>query len=182
MCDFPEKYTNLPKWSCVLNVCSECPIFFVTDAENNYEYDLDIPFIWYHHYKSISSCSFHKQLFPEHFKTCPSCINIENVEKGKVTKWKILVLKSCIILDLCSEYYIPAIEQLDFHFPYVYILGKNHCAGKRHDMFVSRRNKIDCKCTRDYTERCQVLIEQIHSQHVLVIRPLINLWAEGSVY
>ena len=65
-------------------------------------------------------------------------MNLENVEKGKVTKRKSLVLKSCSILDFHSECYIPAIEKLDFCLPHVYILGKNHCAGKRNDMFLSR--------------------------------------------
>ena len=47
---------------------------------------------------------------------------------------------------------------------YVYILGKNNCAGKGHEMFVIWHNKYNWKCTRDYTERCQVLIEQVHSK------------------
>ena len=32
-------------------------------------------------------------------------------------------------------------------------------------MFVIRHNNSDCKCTRDYSERCQVLSEQVHSQY-----------------
>ena len=58
-----------------------------------------------------------------------------------------------------SEYYIPVIEILDFHIRYVYILGKNHCAGKRHDMILNQKNKYDCKCTNGYEERCQILSE-----------------------
>ena len=51
-------------------------------------------------------------------------MNLENVKKGKVTTRKILVLKSCSILDLHSEYYIPDIEKLNFHLTHVYILGE----------------------------------------------------------
>ena len=70
-------------------------------------------------------------------------MDIENVEKGKVTTQKILVIKSCSILDLHSEYGIPGIENFPFRLPHVYILGKNKFSGKRHDMFVSQHNKFD---------------------------------------
>ena len=53
----------------------------------------------------------------------------KNVEKGKVTTPKSIVLKSCRILDFHSEYYIPEIEKLTFYLPHVNILEKK-CAGK----------------------------------------------------
>ena len=80
---------------------------------------------------------------PENVKTCPSCMNIENIEIGKVTTQKSLVLKSCIILDFHSEYYIPAIGKLAFYLPHVYIFGGGRCSGKQHEMFVIQRNKFD---------------------------------------
>ena len=70
------------------------------------------------------SCYLHKQLIPENSRTCPSCINIENSDNGKVTTWKSLVLKSCSILDFHSEYYIPDIKKLGFNLLHVYIPGK----------------------------------------------------------
>ena len=70
-------------------------------------------------------------------------MNPENAKKVKFTTRKNLVLKSCGILDFYSKYYIPAIEKLAFHSPYVYILGRNNCAGKRHDMFVIRHNNFE---------------------------------------
>ena len=39
------------------------------------------------------------------------------------------------------------------------------CAGKIHDMFVSRHKKLYQKCARDYTEICQLLSEQVHAQY-----------------
>ena len=63
-------------------------------------------------------------------------MNIDNVEEGKFTTRKSLVLKLCSILDFYSEYYIPEIEKLAFRLPHVYFLGENHCLGKRHDIFV----------------------------------------------
>ena len=108
----------------MLNFCSERPGVFVTDAVMNNEKYVDPPFINFHHCKNISSCSFHKQLLPEHGKTCPSFMNIEHFDKGKVTKRKIIALKSFSIGDFHSEYYIPEIEKLVFHLPHVYIIGK----------------------------------------------------------
>ena len=68
MCDITQKYSKLPNCSCVLNCCSECPGFFVLDEEMNDEDDVNIPLILFPRYKNISSCSFHKQLFPAHLK------------------------------------------------------------------------------------------------------------------
>ena len=85
----------------------------------------------------------HKQLLHDQGKICPSCMNPENPEIGKFTTRKMIVLKVFRILDFHSEYYIPEIEKLDFHLQHVYILGKNNCAGKRHDMFVSRHNILN---------------------------------------
>ena len=74
-------------------------------------------------------------------------MNLENVEKGKVTKQKILVLKSCRILDFHSEYYIVEIEKLNFHLPHVNIIGNNHCSGKHHEICASQHFKWDHKFT-----------------------------------
>ena len=75
---------------------------------------MNLTFIRFHHCKILSSCYSQNQMFIDHGKICHSCKNIENVEKGKVATRKSLVLKSCSILEFCSEYYIPDIEHLDF--------------------------------------------------------------------
>ena len=99
MCDFPNKYIKLTKFSCVLRCCIEFPGLFVPDAEINGENYVDLPFIRFYHYENISSCHFHKQILPAHGKTFPLCMNLENIDKIKVTTRKSLVLKSCSILD-----------------------------------------------------------------------------------
>ena len=60
----------------------------------------------------------------------------EMLRKERVTTWKIIVLKSCNILDSHSEYYIPEIENWIFICHMFTSLGKNHCTGKWHAMFV----------------------------------------------
>ena len=49
MCDFSGKDTNFPKWSCVLNCCSECTGVFVTYTEMNDEDDVNFSLIVFHH-------------------------------------------------------------------------------------------------------------------------------------
>ena len=112
---------------------------------------MNLTFIRFHHYENISSCYFHKQLLPENGKTCISCINIQNVNKVKVTTHKIHVLKSWRILDFHSEYYIPEFEKISFSFVTCLHPWTNHCAGKKHEMFVSGHNKFDQKCTHNHT-------------------------------
>ena len=65
----------------------------------------------------------------------------------------------------CSEHHIPVNENLDICVLHVYMLRKNHCTGKQHDMFVSRHNKYDFKFTCNYLEMCQYILEQVHSQY-----------------
>ena len=94
---------NLTKWTCELNFCSECPGVFVTDAEFNGDKDLDLPLVIIHHYKNISSGSLHKQVSPEHYKTRPLCMNLDNLE-DKTRKSLVLkvTLKSATNIKLVT--------------------------------------------------------------------------------
>ena len=78
-----------------------------------YEEFIDLLFIYFYYYENFSSCPFCKQLLPEDIK-CVFLIKIESSEQGKVATQKFLVFKSCIILNFCLEYYIPAIEKSFF--------------------------------------------------------------------
>ena len=57
------------------------------------------------------------------------------------------------ISDFCTSFYIPAIQNLDFHLPHVCILGTNHCGEMQRTAF--RRSELfqDVLCCRDYAER-----------------------------
>ena len=76
MCDCPEKYIKVPKWSCVFFKSSECPGVFVPDTEINDNKDIDILFIRFFRDENVSFCSLHKQLLPENGKTCHLCMNL----------------------------------------------------------------------------------------------------------
>ena len=71
---------------------SKCPGFFCYEEMNDNKYTA-LTFTCFLHYEHVSSCYFHKYLLPDHGKTCLSFMNLENVDKGKVTPQKSLVLK-----------------------------------------------------------------------------------------
>ena len=52
-----------------------------------------------------------------------------------------------------TSFYIPAIQNLAFHLPYVHILGKNHCGSMRRTAFKRCEIFQDVLCCRDYSER-----------------------------
>ena len=57
------------------------------------------------------------------------------------------------IVDFHTIFYIPAIQKLTFHIPYVRILGTNHCGEMRRTAFKRRELFQDALCCRDYAER-----------------------------
>ena len=52
-----------------------------------------------------------------------------------------------------TSFYIPAIQQLSFHLPYVSILGTNHCGSMRRTAFKKHELFQDVLCCRDYADR-----------------------------
>ena len=60
-------------------------LFFVPDTEIDDKDDLNLSFIRFHIYVNISSFYLHKQILSDHSKTYPSCMNIENIDRVKVT-------------------------------------------------------------------------------------------------
>ena len=93
MCEFFDKDIKYPKWSCVLNCCSECPGVFVPNAETNCDQDVGLPFIHFNRYKNIGYFYLNKNLLSEHCKTCTSWINLEILGKerlkhGNIRNWK----------------------------------------------------------------------------------------------
>ena len=146
MCEFFDKDIKYPKWSCVLNCCSECPGVFVPNAETNCDQDVGLPFIHFNRYKNIGYFYLNKNLLSEHCKTCTSWINLEILGKERLTHGNIRNWKFW------------------FSFNTVLHPWKKICACKRHDIFVSWYNKNNYKYTHDYKDICQVLSGKIHSQ------------------
>ena len=55
--------------------------------------------------------------------------------------------------DFHTSLYIPAIQKLVFHLPYVGILGTNNCDEMQRTAFKRRELFQDVLCRRDYAER-----------------------------
>ena len=57
------------------------------------------------------------------------------------------------IYDFRTNFYIPAIQKLDFRLPHVRILGTNHCGEMQRTAFKRRELFQYFLCRRDYAER-----------------------------
>ena len=68
------------------------------------------------------------------------------------------------IYDVHTSFYVSAIQRLDFHLPYVRILGTNHCGELQHTSFKGQNLFQDVICCRDYDERVvAIFYHQIQS-------------------
>ena len=107
------------------------------------------------HYENISSCPLNKKLSSDDGETFTLWNNMYKLEQGKAADLNNLLLKLCRILDIHSKYDIP-------HF---YIIGKNHCAGNLHWMFLIKKSNSKCKCKHNYAEIFQVISEKLHLKY-----------------
>ena len=57
------------------------------------------------------------------------------------------------ISEFHTSFYIPSIQQLDFHLQHVRILGTNNHGAMRRTSFKRRELFQDVPCRRDYAER-----------------------------
>ena len=57
------------------------------------------------------------------------------------------------IYDFRTSFYIPAIQNLDFHLPHVGILGTNHCGEMQRTDFKRRESSQYVLCRCYYAER-----------------------------
>ena len=62
------------------------------------------------------------------------------------------MMKETTISDFHTSFYIPSIQKLAFHLPYVRILGTNKCGKMRRTAFKRRELFQDVPCRRDYSE------------------------------
>ena len=71
----------------------------------------------------------------------------------KIYTRKELVMMENSMFDFHTSFYIPAIQNLDFHLPHVRILGTNHCGAMRCTAFKRSELFQDVICRCDYAER-----------------------------
>ena len=71
----------------------------------------------------------------------------------KIYTRKELVMTETTISDFHSSFYMPAIQDLDFHLPHMCILVTNHCVDTLCTAFKRRELFQDIIFRRDYAER-----------------------------
>ena len=74
----------------------------------------------------------------------------------KIYTRKELVMREKTVSDFHTSFYIPTIQKLDLHLPYVHILGTIHCGAMQHTAFKRRALFQYVLCRRDYAERVVV--------------------------
>ena len=69
------------------------------------------------------------------------------------------------IADFHTSFYVPAVQNIAFHLPHVFILCTSHCGNTRFEVFKHRSAKQDMLCPRGYSERVLSILEhQIQSE------------------
>ena len=87
-------------------------------------------------------------------------------ESTKIYTIKELVMMETKKSGFYASFYIPTIQKLAFHLPYVHILVKNHCGELRHTAFKRRELFQDILYLRDYSERLVAsFANQIQSEY-----------------
>ena len=84
-----------------------------------------------------------------------TCVKQESSsdKSTKIYTRKELVMMETTISGFHTIFYIPAIQKLAFHLPYVRIFGTNHCGAMRPTAFKQRELFHDVLYCCDYDER-----------------------------
>ena len=76
----------------------------------------------------------------------------ENETNGKMYTKKILVVYNTTIQKNLRDKYVPAIEKIGFHLPYIRIFSSTKCNQTRSGAFDSRQIIFDVKVIKCYTK------------------------------
>ena len=99
----------------------------------------------------------------------------------KIYARKELVMMETTISDFHTSFYIPAIQNLDFHIPHVRILGTNHCSELQRTAFKRRELFQDVLCRRDYVESCmKIRYGCLHHNEFFLAYIFVDLSGEDS--
>ena len=108
--------------------CAKCPNVNLPDQEIDYQYSDSSPSISFHVYHIIARCSTHGRIPLNDKKHCRKCENnVASEQSTKVYTRKEIVMMEKTISNFYTSSYIPEIQKLAFHIPYVQILGTSHC-------------------------------------------------------
>ena len=102
------------------------------------------------------------------------------------TRKELIVMESSVV-EFNQDFYIPAIQNLAFHLPHVFILGAHHFGNMHQEAFNSRSNLQDVLCLLDYSEHVIAsFVHQIQNEYYVsnssVYIEFISLENFGSTY
>ena len=101
----------------------------------------------------------------------------DTIVAEKLYTRKELVIMESSIVEFNQDFYIPEIQKLAFHLPYVRILGMHHCGNKRQEKFMRCFDFQDMLWCRDYAEHLVAIFSyQIQSEYY---GDNILVWIEG---
>ena len=163
--------SEFPDWDCVLRRCLCCPEYLIPKEERGT--DGDAPLISFHVYEIKTSCSKHGLLI-KGAKTCPHCVNEPTPppppkgkpppKKPKISDRKHLSRLTRPIGDFHRNFYLPALEKLAYHVPYIRILSNAYCGALRDHAF--QQSPGSAKTKRDYAERLLAAFNlEIQAEH-----------------
>ena len=72
------------------------------------------------------------------------------------------------IYEFHTSFYVPAIQKLAFHLPYVRMLGTNHCGAMRHTSFKRHELFQEVSYRHDYAERVVAGFSNQYNQNTMV--------------
>ena len=167
MCTYPQSDHALPNFNCALWCCTDCPCINISDQETDKKHEETTPSIRFHIYHIIESCTAHGRIPLKDKKICNMCEQESSSDKStKIYIIKYLVMMETTISGFRTSFYIPSIQNLAFHLPYVHILGTNQCGAMRCTAFKRRELFQDVLCCRDYAERLVAsFAHQIQSEY-----------------
>ena len=143
ICEYPQSDRVLPHWKCAMQCCAKFLCVNLPDQETDYQHSDTSPSIIFHIYHLIACYSTHWRLplTGKKFRKCK--YDSVSEQSTKIYTRKELVMTETTISNFHTSLYIPAIQKLAFHIPYVQIMVTNHCGGSFKDVL----------CHRDYAER-----------------------------
>ena len=154
MCAYPQSSNALPHWKYVLQCSAKFPSINIPDQETDDQYSNTSPSISFHIYHLIARCKKNGRLLLTDKKIC--CMFKQDSVSEKSTKIytrKELVMTETTISIFHTSFYIPEIQNLEFHITHVQILGTNHCGDSHRTAFKRCESFQDVICRPDYAER-----------------------------
>ena len=142
--------SKIPKWDCILNFCSNCPIINYPYLQSSEQLDRLFPDYFhktkFHIFRNISKFLIHLLIPFKYNNTCELCNNIQYKDKRViVTAKKYFALQEEFIDVFYDKFYISTIKKLSFHISRFSIIGSMEFRKTINDCFHDNASNINIK-------------------------------------